>query len=140
MNITAERIDAYITKYPTRFEKGSSMSAKQFRRMTNFIVPGIKLALPDSPQNTLMFVNAQAKLNRVLRKKGLKLKSRNYYKEWYIEPDTLNEVTRMRAISQRMGNAATDLFAGHKIHSGSSSADITSDYAEINSYINSSIL
>ena len=107
-----KEIDHHQRKYPARYSTGATMSYKQFRRMTNFIEPGLNKLDPSNIKDAVKFVSVQTKINRVLSQKGLKLKSRNYYNEWYIAEDSGAEVNRMQAAAIRIDNAAERLRVG----------------------------
>jgi hypothetical protein len=106
-------IIAHIQKHSTKYSIGSKpMSFKQFRRIANFVQPGLNKLTPGDAKVNLQFVKAQTKLNRVLSQLGLKLKSRDYYSTWYMAEDPQAEVTRMQGKATRIAGAATRLQAG----------------------------
>ena len=132
-----ERIDQHIIKHANKYSAGSSMSFKAFRRLANFVQPGLNKLDPKDTQSAVQYVNAQAKINRVLVNKGLKLKSKNYYNTWYIEGDVKAETKRMQAKLNRISSSIVNLRAGAKVHNGNASAKLSSSqHADIASYIN----
>jgi hypothetical protein len=106
-------IKAHIEKHATRYSVGSKpMSFKQFRRIANFIEPGLNKLDPSNTKDAVQYVNVQARLNRVLSQLGLKLKSKDYYNTWYIAENPSGEVTIMQNKAARIAGAATRLQAG----------------------------
>lgn len=109
-----EQINDHQLRYPHMYTPGASMSFKQFRRIANFIQPGLRYLDPSNTRAAVQFVIAQGKINRVLSQKGLKLKSSNYYQTWYIAEDSDKEVTTMYNRSRLITNAANRLHTGIK--------------------------
>ena len=120
-----KQIDDHQRKYPTRYFTGATMSYKQFRRMANFITPGLNKLDPSVTADIVQFINTQAKINRILAHKGLKLKSRNYYTEWYIAEDSNREVARMNRKAITLVNAANRLHTGIKRNKSNPLARLT---------------
>jgi hypothetical protein len=107
------KIIAHIQKHSAKYSIGAKpMSFKQFRRIANFIEPGLNKLDPSNTRDMVQFVSVQRKLNNILSQLGLKLKSRDYYSTWYMAEDPHAEVARMRGKAGRIAGAATRLQAG----------------------------
>ena len=79
---TATAINALIVANPQVFAIGNTMSAAQWRAT----VKGV-FALPRSVRrqgNHFSYVNSYVAFNRILRKRGMTIKSSNYYSQYTV--------------------------------------------------------
>ena len=119
-----ERIKNHIIKHHNKYTQGYTMSYKQFRRIANFVCPGLRHADPAIMSDALKYVAAQGKLNKILFKKGLKLTSSNYYTRWHVALDTPTEVAKMNKTSKIIRTAAATLRTGYAINRGNPLAEV----------------
>lgn len=107
----ATAINNIIVANPQAFAIDNTLSHTQWRSLFGSI---FKLPRSVRPQgNQLAYVNSYAAVNRVLRKRGFKVKSSNYYTNYTItglvsaRREVVNMTTRAKAIL----NAANELAA-----------------------------
>ena len=117
-------IKAHIIKHHEKYTQGYTMTYKRFRQIAGFLVKGLKTAEPNNMKDAYKFIAAQAKLNKILMQKGLKLTSSNYYTEWHVAPNTPTEVKRMAAKSTAIRTSAFILRTGYAINRGNPLAEV----------------
>lgn len=107
----ATAINNIIVANPQAFAIDNTLSHTQWRSLFSSI---FKLPRSVRPQaNQLAYVNSYAAVNRVLRKRGFKVKSSNYYTNYTVtglvsaRREVVNMTTRAKAIL----NAANELAA-----------------------------
>lgn len=87
-------------------------------------------------QSRMQAINAYTDLNKLLRKRGLAIKSSNYYSEFTVVEDAGKKVQSMRAKVQRITASANDLNQGLFAFGGQYTARLTD--AEIESFVDES--
>ena len=98
----------YIERNPQFFSTATTFSAARFnQRFKRFQFIGNHTTVPGAAS----YVAMQAKINKFLAYRGLKLKSRNYYSEWYFE-STLDDVTSHLRKADGHATAAATLHSG----------------------------
>lgn len=103
------QINDYITKYPNAFTPGTTMSYKQFRRRFAKFNPSLKDADPMYTDNAAQFVSMYSQLNKVLRKRGMYMKSSNYCQKFVMGVDTQARIEAYEARAINAQEAATTL-------------------------------
>ena len=108
---TATAINDIIVANPQAFAIDSTMSAAQWRSFFSSV-----FTLPRSIRkqtNQMAYINSYAAVNRVLRKRGLKVKSSNYYANYTITglATARREVVNMTNRATAILNAANELKA-----------------------------
>ena len=106
---TAALINNLIVNNPQSFAINSTMTAADWRKLVNPI-----FTLPRSVRvqsNQLAYINSYTAFNRVLRKRGLKIKASDYYKTYTVIglDDAKREVTAMINKGTAIINAANEL-------------------------------
>ena len=107
----ATAINNIIVANPQTFAIDSTMSAAQWRSLFSSV-----FTLPRSIRkqtNQMAYINSYAAVNRVLRKRGLKIKSSNYYANYTITglATARREVVNMTNRATAILNAANELKA-----------------------------
>ena len=112
MSVTlASSINAIIVANPQAFAIDSTMSHTQWRALFGSI---FKLPRSVRPQiNQLAYVQSYTAVNRVLRKRGFKVKSSGYYTNYTVTglASARTEVANMVSRSKAILNAANELQA-----------------------------
>ena len=106
---TAALINNLIVNNPQSFAINSTMTAADWRQLVSSI-----FTLPRSVRvqsNQFAYINSYAAFNRVLRKRGLKIKASDYYKTYTVIglDDAKREVTAMINKGTAIINAANEL-------------------------------
>ena len=106
---TAALINNLIVNNPQSFAINSTMTAADWRQLVNPI-----FTLPRSVRvqaNQFAYINSYAAFNRILRKRGLKIKASDYYKTYTVIglDDAKREVTAMINKGTAIINAANEL-------------------------------
>ena len=108
---TAALINNLIVNNPQSFAINSTMTAADWRQLVSSI-----FTLPRSVRvqsNQFAYINSYAAFNRVLRKRGLKIKASDYYKTYTVIglDDAKREVIAMINKGTAIINAANELSA-----------------------------
>lgn len=108
---TATRINDLILANPQAFSIGNSMSAAQWRTLVSSI-----FKLPRSVRvqsNQFAYINSYSAFNRILRKRGLKVKSSGLYTSYKVvgKDEARVEATNMIDRAKAILNAANELQA-----------------------------
>ena len=108
---TAALINNLIVNNPQSFAINSTMTAADWRQLVSSI-----FTLPRSVRvqaNQFAYINSYTAFNRVLRKRGLKIKASDYYKTYTVIglDDAKREVTVMINKGTAIINAANELSA-----------------------------
>ena len=108
---TATAINNIIVANPQAFAIDSTMSAAQWRSLFSSV-----FALPRSIRkqaNQMAYINSYTAVNRVLRKRGLKVKSSNYYANYTVTglATARREAVNMTSRATAILNAANELKA-----------------------------
>lgn len=107
----ATDINTLIVNNPQRFAINSTMTAADWRQLVSSI-----FTLPRSVRvqsNQFAYINSYAAFNRVLRKRGLKIKASKYYTMYTVIglDDARREVAVMTKKGTALINAANELSA-----------------------------
>lgn len=108
---TAAAINNVIVANPQAFAIDNTMSAAQWRSLFRGV-----FTLPRSIRkqaNQMAYINSYVAVNRVLRKRGLKIKSSNYYANYTVTglATARREVVNMTNRATAILNAANELKA-----------------------------
>lgn len=108
---TAAAINNVIVANPQAFAIDNTMSAAQWRSLFSGV-----FTLPRSIRkqaNQMAYINSYVAVNRVLRKRGLKIKSSNYYANYTVTglATARREVVNMTNRATAILNAANELKA-----------------------------
>ena len=108
---TAALINNLIVNNPQSFAINSTMTAADWRQLVSSI-----FTLPRSVRvqaNQFAYINSYTAFNRVLRKRGLKIKASDYYKTYTVIglDDARREVAVMTKKGTALINAANELSA-----------------------------
>ena len=108
---TAALINSLIVNNPQSFAINSTMTAADWRQLVSSI-----FTLPRSVRvqsNQFAYINSYAAFNRVLRKRGLKIKASKYYTMYTVIglDDARREVAVMAKKGTALIHAATELSA-----------------------------
>jgi hypothetical protein len=115
---------------------GRTWTAKQFITRFNRYFPYIANVDVSSLQSRMKLVAAYTDLNKILRKRGLAIKSSNYYQSFCVVEDAGKKVQSQRAKVQRITASANDLNQGLFAFGGQYTARLTD--AEIESFVDES--
>ena len=108
------KLAAYIERNSKFFVADNSFSAARFaQRFRNFQFLGD----PSTISGAATFVVMQSKLNKLLALRGLKLKSRKYYSQWYFE-STIKDVHSFERKAMGYTTAAMNLRRGINTYKG----------------------
>ena len=113
MDIQKIREEAIITL----FTADSEYNREKFGDISKFLFPLHFAREVDEAQYSLTLVSITGRINRVLRKYGLLLKSKNYYSSFYVVKDgaVFKEVARYKSTAATMHSFAEVLDAGAKM-------------------------
>lgn len=125
----------YIERNPQFFNIATTFTAARFaQRFKRFQFLGNHTTVPGAAS----YVAMQAKINKFLAYRGLKLKSRNYYSEWYFE-SAISDVTSHLRKAVGHDKAAATLQAGIITYAGTISrfTPVERDLVSKHIYLNS---
>lgn len=113
MDIQKIRKEAIITL----FTADSEYNKEKFGDICKFLFPSYFMREMNEIQHNLLLVALAGKINTVLRKYGLLLKSKNYYSSFYVIKDgaVFKEVARYKSTATTMHSFAEVLDAGAKM-------------------------
>ncbi len=108
---TIKAIDAHFYRTRRTLPTKSWTIAKFIRTYSKYF-PYLATIDTKDLQSRMKLVMAYTDLNKILRKRGLTIKSRNYYSSFYILPDASTKVQRQRTTVSRITASANDLNQG----------------------------
>ena len=125
------RLSKYIERNAAFFTADNTFSAARFaQRFHAFQFLGD----PTTVSGAASYVAMQAKLNKLLAYRGLKLKSKNYYSQWYFE-STLADVIALERKADYCTTAAMNLRRGINTYGGAISAFTSAEKERVASHI-----
>ena len=115
----ANTINTFITDNRNVFAQGNTFKA-------DWLAETFSLSLPANPtpkhfvEYNLRLVGLYTKVNKLLAKRGLYIKAKDYYSEFEVldSPKTMEKISNYQHKSQGNSKAATNLTKGFKKHKG----------------------
>lgn len=129
---TIQALDKYFfTAHNRKPLIGRTWTARQFQRQFSRHFPRLAKTNVNDFQSRLSMVSIYTDLNKILRKRGMVIKSSNYYTKFTIIKDPENKVTQINHTISRLSAYRNDLNVGLLAYNNSYSAKL--DATEIES-------
>ena len=119
-----------FTTHTTTIKPGHTWSFKEFQRRFKTHYPKLANLDCNNPQDWLAITSIYTSINKLLRKRGMAIKSSKYYSRFEVLEDASEKVTYLASKVQRITAYRNDLALGLMAHGGQYSARLDSTEIE----------
>ena len=115
------QINHIINRNPAKFSGRAKITSKWLQHTFSWLVPGLSTADRTRTNDVPKFVAAYVTINKVLAKRGLHLKARNYYTYFQLQntkPTIISTIDTYARSTTSKRQIASELYRGFNKHRG----------------------